>query len=251
MPPTGGPEPDYHSSPRVFSTTQWTVVLAAKQGNPTEVDAALEKLCQLYRRPVYYFILCDGHRPHDAEDLTQDFFRGLTAPGFFRTVDRSKGKFRSFLLRTLKNFLFNKTRDAKAQKRGGNYSFVSIDAESSEPYLQIQSPHLSPEQLFDQQWAIALFSEVLNQLRKEYMIKGKEAQFEAIQLFLTGEKRVASYHELAAKLATTQNALKMAVNRMRKRYGKLLRAEIAKTVRNPGEVEEELLALRRAFSPPT
>jgi len=225
------------------------VVLSAKQGTEEEVYAALGKLCHVYRLPLYYFIRRGGHTPHDAEDLTQDFFEMLIDPDFLRTVDPSKGRFRSFLLAALGNLLSNERRHAKAQKRGGKFTFVSIDAQSAEQqYLQVPASGLSPEQLFEQQWAIALFGEVLNRLREENVADGKETQFDTIKIFLTGDKQAVSYAELATKLGTTKNALKMAVSRMRKRYRELLREEIAKTVNHPVEIDEELRALRRACS---
>jgi len=249
MPTTCVPEHSSDTLPRTFVTTHWSVVLSAKQGTAEEVYAALGKLCHIYRLPLYYFIRRRGHAPHDAEDLTQDFFEMLIDPDFLRTVDPSKGRFRSFLLAALGNLLSKDRRYAKAQKRGGKFTFVSIDAESAEQqYLQVPDSGLSPEQLFEQQWAIALFSEVTSRLKEEYISAGKGAQFEAIKIFLTGEKQAASYQELATKLETTTDALKMAVSRMRKRYRELLRVEIAKTVNDPAEIDEELRALHRALS---
>lgn len=235
-----------------FPHTLWTVVMAAQQ--PTEESrAALERLCTMYWQPIYCFVRgwgrSRGYQAHDAEDLTQDFFTQLTAPDFLKIVDRSKGRFRSFLLAVLQNLLRNARRDANAQKRGGKIAFISTAAGAAEQeFLQLQAPGLSPEQLYQKQWAYTLLSQVMKQLRAEKVAEGKEAQFEATKIFLTGDKQSASYQDLAVQLGMTVDALKMAVHRMRRRYGELLREEIAKTVKDPAEVEDELQAVLAALS---
>jgi len=213
------------------------------------MTAALDQLCHAYWWPLYAFIRRRGYEAHDAQDLTQEFFSRLLAHDFLHAVDRGKGRFRSFLLGALEHFLANEWRRGKAQKRGGKFTFVSIDDDSAErPYLQVPASNLSPEQVFEQQWAMTLLDQTLGRLREGFVADGKEAQFEAIKIFLTGERQAASYAELAAKLETTEAALKMAVSRMRQRYGELLRAEIANTVSSPEEVEAELRALFGALS---
>jgi RNA polymerase sigma-70 factor (ECF subfamily) len=237
------------TSPRWFVTTHWSVVLAAKQETSTKSDVALERLCQTYWWPLYAFVRRRGYGAHDAQDLTQEFFSRLLANDFLRGVDRSKGKFRSFLLAALEHFLAKEWRRANTQKRGGNFTFVSADAESAEQlYLQVPTTNLSPEQIFEQQWATMLLKQTLADLEAEFVAAGKRTQFEATKIFLTGEKQAQCYAELATKLGTTEAALKMAVNRMKQRYGELLRAEIANTVSGPGEAEEELRALMNALS---
>ena len=249
MPTACGPESGGDTSPRCFLTTHWSVILAAKQETSAEADAALERLCQTYWLPLYFFVRRRGNAAHDAQDLTQEFFARLLAKEFLHAVDRSKGKFRSFLLAALEHFLAKEWRKAKAQKRGGKFTFVSINDDSAEqPYLQVPASNLSPEQLFEQQWAMTLLNQAVARLRDEYVASGKSALFEGIKIFLTGEKHAASYAELALKLNTTEAALKMAVSRMRQRYGELLREEIANTVSDPTEVEEELRAVIRALS---
>ena len=232
-----------------FATTHWSVVLSARQDESRDADAALEQLCHTYRVPLYAFVRRRGYPVHDAEDLTQEFFTRLLAKDFLRAVDRSKGKFRSFLLAALEHFLANEWRRANTQKRGGQFTFVSTDAESAEQqYLQVPASNLSPAQLFEQQWATALLNQTLGQLRDEFVAAGNGVRFEDLKTFLTGEKQAASYAELAAKLGTTEAALKMAVSRMKQRYGELLRAQIANTVSGPEEVDEELRALFGAWS---
>jgi DNA-directed RNA polymerase specialized sigma24 family protein len=235
-------------APQYFVTTQWSVVLAANEGT-LEADAALEQLCSVYWWPLYAFIRRRGYEAHDAEDLTQEFFFRLLAKDYLRAVDRSKGKFRSFLLSSLEHFLANEWRNAHTQKRGGKFSFVSADIESAEQkYLQVPSAGLSPEKLFEQQWVTTLLDRTVARLRDEWVASGKEGQFENLRIFLTGEKRASSYAILADQLKTTTAALKMAVSRMRKRYGELLREEIGNTLSANEEVDEEMRSLFAALS---
>jgi len=232
-----------------FATTHWSVVLAAGQPASDGADVALERLCRTYWWPLYAFVRRRGYGAHDAQDLTQEFFARLLSKDFLRAVDRSKGKFRSFLLAALEHFLAKEWRRANAQKRGGKFEFVAIDDNSAEqPYLQVAASNLSPEQLFDQQWFIRLIEQAVTKLGEEFTEAGKGALFDELKIFLTGEKGAASYAELAVKLNTSEAALKMAVSRMRQRYRELLRAEIANTVSDPAEIEEELRALFAALS---
>ena len=231
-----------------FVTTHWSVVLSAKEGSTEESEAALERLCCTYWFPLYVFVRRRGYGAHDAQDLTQEFFTHHLAKDFLRTVDRSKGTFRSFLLASLKNFIVKEWRRANTQKRGGQFTFVSTDAQSAEQqYLQVQSADLTPEQLFDREWATTLLNQTLSRLREEFVAAGRGEKFDALKIFLIGERGAVSYAELAAQLETTEAALKMAVSRMRDRYGELLRAEIANTVSGPAEIEEELRALFAAL----
>jgi RNA polymerase sigma factor (sigma-70 family) len=235
--------------PRCFVTTQWSVVLTAKDGRENDVHTALNQLCCTYWWPLYTFVRARGYRAHDAQDLTQEFFTRGLAKDFLRGVDPSKGKFRSFLLGAMKNFLSKEWRRSQTEKRGGKFAFVSINDETAEgPYLQIFNPKDSPENIFEKQWATTLLKEVISRLREEFEAAGEEGQFEATKNFLTGEKKATCYAELAISLGTTEGALKMAVHRMRERYRELLRAEIANTVSSPEEVEEELRALFAAVS---
>ena len=234
---------------QVFVTTHWSLVLSAKQEGSKEAGAALERLCQTYWWPLYAFVRRRGHEVHDAQDLTQEFFARLLAKNFLQSVDRTKGKFRSFLLAALEHFLAKEWCRASAQKRGGRFTFVSADAESAEQqYLQVPASNHSPEQLFEQQWAMTLLAQTISRLREEFSALGKGSQFETIKIFLTGEKQAAAYSALAVELGTTEAALKMVVSRMRQRYGELLRAEIANTVSSPEEVDEELRSLFAALS---
>jgi RNA polymerase sigma-70 factor (ECF subfamily) len=230
-----------------FLTTHWSVVLSAKNDTTILADAALENLCRAYWWPLYTFARRRGYSPHDAQDLTQEFFERLLEKDFLRTVDRSKGKFRSFLLAASEHFLAKEWRKANAQKRGGKYTFVSInDQTAEEPYLQITASDPSPEKTFERQWATTLLNRAVSRLQEEFVASGKGTLFDGIKVFLTGEK--SAYAELAEKHATTEAALKMAVSRMRQRYGEIIREEISNTVSSPEDVEEELRALWSALS---
>lgn len=232
-----------------FTTTHWTMVLAARQSGTDESAVALEELCRAYWRPLYAYIRRRGYQPEEAQDLTQAFFARLLAKEYLRSVDRNKGKFRSFLLAALEHFLANEWRDARAQKRGGGSVVVSLDDTSvEEHYGHLAGQSLTPEQLFDRQWATTLLERVLGRLREEFAGSGRLKLFEVLKVFLTGDKPDESYAELAAKQGTTPAALKMAVSRMRHRYSELLRAEIASTVSRPEEVDDELNALFAALS---
>lgn len=234
---------------RVFTTTHWSVVLAASHRDSPEADEALAALCRTYWSPLYAFTRRRGYDENQAKDMTQEFFARLLQKNYLRAVDRRKGKFRSFLLAALEHFLANEWRNARALKRGGGVAVISIDDDLAEQqYLQVPSTGLSPDQVFVRQWAMTLLEKVLDQLRQEFVLAGKEAQFEQIKVFLTGEKRPISYAELAMKLQMTEAALKMAVSRMRQRYRELLHTEITNTVSSPEEVEEELRALFAALS---
>jgi DNA-directed RNA polymerase specialized sigma24 family protein len=233
----------------VFATTQWTMVLRAGDDNAQRAHEALENLCRIYWYPLYAFVRRSGYSHHDSEDLTQEFFTRLLSKRALNAVDRTKGKFRSFLLAAFQNFALNYRRDACAQKRGGGCSFISLNDESAQQhYAACADADLPAEKIFEQQWAMTLLEQVVTRLREEFIGAGKEALFAEIKIFLTGEKRSASYVDLAASLNTTEAALKMAVSRMRHRYGELLRAEIANTVSTPDEIEEELRALFAALS---
>src|SRR2546430_2416860 len=220
------PEPNRETSfvsRQVFATTHWSVVVAASQHDSPQAAQALEKLCCTYWHPLYAFIRRRGYEAHHAQDLTQSFFARLLEKDYLRSVDPRKGKFRSFLLAALEHFLANEWRDAHAQKRGGKVTFISMDDESPEhQYLQLAASTLSAQKLFEQQWAMALLKQVLARLRDEFAAAGKGPLFEELKIFLTGETLVVTYAELAVRLQTTEAALKMAVSRMRQRYGELL-----------------------------
>jgi RNA polymerase sigma factor (sigma-70 family) len=242
-------EDAYGNKAPQFTTTHWSVVLAAGHRETPECFAALETLCRAYWHPLYGYLRRRGRSPHDAQDLTQAFFARLLEKDYLQAIDPRKGKFRSFLLAALEHFLANDWRNGRAQKRGGGVTFVSLnDTEAEQRYLQMPGSNLSPEQFFEKQWASTLLGRVLSRLREEFLAARKAQLFEELKVFLTGDKSASSYAELAVKLSMTEAALKMAVSRMRHRYGELLREEIAQTVSRPEEIRGELQALYAALS---
>ena len=227
-----------------FALTRWSVVLTAGDSHSPGVQEALEKLCTAYWQPIYAFVRRQGHSPPDAQDLTQQFFARLLKNNVFGEADRSKGKFRSFLLAALKHFLANEWDKARAQKRGGGEVHLSIDGAFAETSYHIEPvENVTPETLFDRRWALTLLDGVLTRLRAEYDRDGKGPQFEALKCTLTGDRRSVPYADIAHQLQTTEGAVKVAVHRLRQRYRAVLRDEIAQTVGSREEVEEEIRAL--------
>lgn len=232
-----------------FTTTRWSVVLAAQDDATAEAEAALAELCKAYWYPLYAFIRRRGYDSHDAQDLTQEFFYRLLDRNYLSAVDHRKGRFRSFLLAALEHFLANEWRRSQTQKRGGGKPIISIDDTAEERYMQEPSTELSPERIYEQRWALAFLDRVIRQLRQEFVSAGKESTFDAIKIFLTGERNCESHLALASRLGTTEAALKMSISRLRQRYGELLRAEIANLVARPEDIDDELRALLNALQP--
>ncbi len=230
---------------RWFATTHWSVVLAAKQGESSEAADALEKLCRAYWPPLYAYIRRDGHDATAAQDLTQDFFARLLAKDYLQRAHRQKGKFRSFLLAYLKNFLSEQRRRAGAQKRGGGCAFISLNEPGGEEgYLLERVDDLTPDQVFERRWAQAILQTALNRLREEYAARGQTALFERLQDYQPREPGGRSYVQLGEELGMTESAVKSAVQRMRQRHRELLREEVAQTVTRPEEIDEELRHFR-------
>jgi RNA polymerase sigma factor (sigma-70 family) len=232
-----------------FAATRWTVVLTAGHGSSPQAGRALEELCRTYWYPLYAYVRRRGHNPQEAEDLTQEFFARLLARNYLADVDREKGKFRSFLLASLKHFLANEWDRAQAQKRGGGQPHLSLDIQSAETrYRSEPADELTPEKLLERQWALALLDQVLARLQAEFVADGKEKQFDELKVWLTEGTGATSYAAVAARLGTTEGAAKAAVHRLRRRYRELLREEISHTVATPAEIEEEIRHLFAAFA---
>jgi RNA polymerase sigma-70 factor (ECF subfamily) len=226
---------------RQFATTHWSIVLAAGHGDDTRSREALSRLCQTYWYPLYAFVRRHGHSPEDAQDLTQAFFVHLLEHEVLAKAEQTKGKFRAFLLASLRHFLANERERAQAQKRGGGRSPVSLDAASAETRYRSELADLdSPDKVFERNWALALMEQVLTRLRSEQARLGKGAQFEQLRDSLMGDPAAPRYADLGAQLGTSADAVKTAVSRLRRRYRELLREEIAHTVSSPAEVEEEI-----------
>ena len=232
-----------------FGSTLWSVVLAAGLSSSAESKQALAKLCCTYWYPLYAFVRRRGHSPEDAEDLTQGFFASLLEKKALRGVEPDKVKFRSFLLALLKNFLANDWDRKHAAKRGGGHQLVSWDDESAEArYLREPSHEATPEILYEQSWALTVIDAVSQRLRDEYAANGKAELFAALQDQLIGAEDADSYAQLALQLRMKEGAVRMAVLRLRRYFKSLLRAEIAQTVADPADLEEELRHLVAAIA---
>lgn len=231
---------------RQFVTTHWSVVVRAGG----ESRAALEELCRTYWYPLYAFVRRQGHAPSDAQDLTQAFFARLLEKNYVADAQQEKGKFRTFLLVALKRFLADEWGREHAQKRGGFQTVVSIDAEQAESRLSAEPAHdLSPDIMFERQWALTLLEQARLRLRAEYVASGRAVLFENLEGCLTKNETASPYAEIASRLKLTVPAIKMAVQRLRARYRELLREEIAKTVTTPEEIQEEIRHLFSLFGP--
>jgi RNA polymerase sigma factor (sigma-70 family) len=230
-----------------FAATRWTLVLAAARGSVSPSAAeAMAELCHIYWYPLYAYVRRRGYDAHEAEDLTQEFFLRLLAKNYLAAVDREKGKFRAFLLASLKHFLANEWDRAQAQRRGGGQVVIRLDTLDAESRYRLEPWHdLTPEKLFERQWALTVLEQVLRRLEAETLaLDGKQAVFGRLKQFLTGGREVASYAQVAAELEMTEGAVKAAVHRLRRRYRQLLREEIAQTVAGPEEVDDEIRYLR-------
>ncbi|NOS72894.1 MAG: sigma-70 family RNA polymerase sigma factor [Verrucomicrobia bacterium] len=220
-------------------------MLAATRSDTTHARDALSKLCQTYWPPLYAYVRRRGCSPEDAQDLTQGFFAHLLEHKAVATVNRDKGRFRSFLLASMNHFLSDEWDKARAQKRGGG-KVISLDTQSSESWLSWQpSETLTPEKAFELRWAITLLEQVYRQLEEEHRRQGKSPLFDALRTTLAGPGNSAPYAELALQLGMNEGAVKVAVHRLRQRYRALLRETIAATVGSEGEVEEEMRDLLR------
>ncbi len=241
---TEGTHFDSETRKAIFATTHWSAVLEAGKGDSPAASAALEELCRTYWYPLYAFVRREGHSPEEAEDLTQSFFQRLLQKDYVKLADPARGKFRSFLLSALKNFLKNEWARSTRQKRGGGCAPVNWDRQTAEHrYALALVDQLTPEKIFEKQWAITLLEHVLGRLQEEQIEAGRERFFEEVKGWLWGDKGEMAYAELAGQLRLTESALKSAVHRLRLRYRELLREEIGRTVATPLEIQKELEGL--------
>ncbi len=236
-------------SPRLFATTHWSVVLAAGQGESEPARRALETLCRAYWYPIYVYVRRKSYGPEEAEDLTQEFFAQLIAKEHLKLADREKGKFRTFLLAMLDSFLAREWSRAHRQKRGGQFVFVSLDDPGPEERYKLDPPdNATPEKKFEMQWALTVLEQTLLSLEKECAARGKTELFQAAKGVLTGDKEGATFAQVGQRLGLAEGAARVAVHRLRQRYGELLRDEIAHTVGSPSQVEDEMRCLLQAVS---
>lgn len=224
--------------------------MAAGMDDSPPAKKALESLCHAYWYPIYVYVRRKGYGADESEDLTQEFFAQLIEKQHLRQADQNRGKFRTFLLATLDHFLAREWRRAHRQKRGGQFSFISLDEQTPEERYRLEpADNDTPERKFLRHWALALLKQTMDALGHECEAGGKGPLFREVRDLLSGERDKGVYGGIAERLGLSQGALRVAVHRMRQRYGELVRQEIAQTVADPAEVEEELRHLLAALSP--
>ena len=222
-------------------TTHWSVVLAAGEDDSSRRGRALEALCGTYWPPIYGYLRRMGYNSEDAEDLTQEYFAHLLRKNLPSRADPTKGKFRSFLLHTLKQFVADQRSKARAIKRGGGAVLVSLDAQAEECRGRGEvADSLSPERAFERRWVEIILDRVASRLEQEYTASGRKKLFDKLQSFQPGEQQSVSYEEAANRLDLSLPATKSAIHRLRRRHGELLREEIAQTVSSPDEIDDEV-----------
>lgn len=231
-----------------FVSTRWSIVLAAGRRDTPGSQAALETLCQVYWLPLYAYVRRRGFSPEDAQDLTQEFFHHFLRKRSVATADPNRGRFRSFLLASLKHFLADEWDRRRALKRGGHVTILTIDfGEAEERLLAAESPARTPEQIYERRWGMTLLRQVYLLLEEEHRRQGKEELFTVLSGCLGGERQKHPYPDLASRLGMGEGAVRVAVHRLRKRYRELLRETVAQTVADPADVEEELRYLIRVM----
>ncbi len=231
-----------------FVTTRWTAVLSAGHSDTPRAQKALAELCQTYWYPLYVYVRRRGYGSHDAEDLTQGFFARLLKLNSLAGVAPDRGKFRAFLLASIKNYLHSEWDRASAQKRDIRQTF-SLDLDAAETrYHELPSENIPPELVFDRQWALALLDRVIQRLRQEYELSGRAAVFHELRHAITLGKDLVSAGDWAALLGMSEEAARVAAHRLRKRYRQMLREEIAQTVADESEIDAEMDYLRRVIT---
>jgi RNA polymerase sigma factor (sigma-70 family) len=230
-----------------FATTSWSLVLAAGRDS-SRGRRALEDLCRAYWYPLYAFVRRQGYDADDAADLTQGYFAALLGKEFLAQVSPAAGKFRSFLIASIKHFLSNQRDRDRALKRGGGRPPIELDAASAEERYAIEPPDgLTPEKLFERRWASAVLERAMKRLRSAVERSGDARRFDRLRPYLIGEDSSAPYRDVAQELGMTESALAVAVHRLRKQFGQALRDEIAETVAEPREIDDEIRYLLSAL----
>lgn len=240
---------DSNVNRRNAATTNWSLVVCAGRGGSPEADEALARLCTIYWYPVYAFVRHQGHGCDEARDLTQEFFARLIEKRYLRDADPERGRFRSFLMASVRHFLSNERDRARAMKRGGGRVPLPLDVETAERrYRREPIDGLTPEMLFDRRWAVALLEQVFRRLRDDMEASNRGQQFAALAGTLTGDDDDRGYRAMGVELGMSEGAVKVAVHRMRRRYAELLREEIGAIVADQETVDAELRHLLSVFS---
>jgi RNA polymerase sigma-70 factor (ECF subfamily) len=232
-----------------FRTTNWEMVSGAADTTSAAWAQSLEDLCQIYWLPVYAFIRKRGHPPEAAEDLTQEFFAHILHSDFLSRAEARRGRFRSFLMASIENFLHVEHRNATTQKRGGGWQRLQIDDEDVERFLQAELADTStPEVIFERQWGRTLIGRVFQKLEQEFSKAGRSALFQALKPHLAGDPGALPYQAIALSVGATLTGIKVTVHRARRRFQELLRAEVTPLVANAAEVDDEIRHLLRLLS---
>lgn len=232
-----------------FATTHWSTVLAAGRKSSPEAAAALERLCCTYWYPLYLYVRRQGKESYDAQDIVQEFFARLLGQNFLENVRPEKGKFRSFLLGAMNHFLANEWHRSRAEKRGGGRAAVHLDAQSSEERYQLEPvSDLTPEKIYERDWALIVLDQALARLHEEFVAVGKAQVFDQLKVFLEVGAKSGDYVPVGKKLHMAGSAVAVAVHRLRQRYRELVRAEIAHTVTSPADIEDEMQHLFAVLS---
>lgn len=227
-----------------FMSTRWSIVVSAGRRSSPDSRRALESLCETYWLPLYAYARRRVANVEEAQDLTQEFFVRLLEKQVLAEASPERGRFRSFLLTTMKNFLANEWDRSRAVKRGGDRLRLSLDWDQGESRLGLEPQHdLTAERLFERQWALTLLDVVIGRLQQEFIDDGKPRQFELLKEALTGDRQAVDYPAVSAELGMSEDAVRQAASRLRKRYRELLRDEVAQTVTDPAEIEDELRGL--------
>lgn len=231
----------------LFHTTRWSLISRAGADTATSREA-MAALCQIYWQPVYAYIRGRGNSPEKSQDLTQEFFLQLLEKEFLPRANRDKGKFRSFLLRSVQNFLISNWHRETAQKRGGNQPILGLDFAAAEGLIRKRGvDQESPEIIYQRQWALSVLDRALSQLETEMADEGNNQRFQRLKDFLTGDTK-DSYKEVAERLGMTEGAVRVAVHRIRQRFGSVLRGLVLDTVEDPQDVESELRYLQKTLT---
>jgi RNA polymerase sigma-70 factor (ECF subfamily) len=234
-------------APWRFASTRWSLVAAAGQGASPEAQEALATLCQVYWYPLYAYARRRLASVEDAQDSTQEFFAQLLEKDYLQAADPNRGKFRSFLLTAFKHFLSKEHDRANAQKRGGDRRIMPLDFQTGETRYHLEpADRATPESIYERRWALTLLEQALVLLRQEFASAGKQQLFESLKGTLTGDSSTEPYSRIAEKLSMSEQAVKVAVHRLRQRYKELLRGEIAQTVASDDEIDDELRDLFNA-----